>query len=106
MNYAMDCIKSTATYTNTQCTFATNTFELLANVNPHLSVIPQNNQLELWLPAQLQIIANIEKAFQIAICEFTNKYADVFPKPSKPIAYDITHHIELLNPAWKIQYYQ
>ena len=40
------------------------------------------------------------------MCELVNKYADVFTKPGKPIAQDIKHKIELLDPAKPIPYHR
>ena len=39
------------------------------------------------------------EAFTAPIHELVNNYADIFTKPGKPIAQDIKHIIELLDPA-------
>ena len=38
--------------------------------------------------------------------ELVNKYADVFTKPGKPVAWDIKHKTELLDPAKHIPHYR
>ena len=38
--------------------------------------------------------------------ELLNKYADVFTKPGKPVAREIKHKIELLDPAKPIPHHR
>ena len=38
--------------------------------------------------------------------ELLNKYADIFTKPGKPVAQDIKHKIELLDPAKPIPHHR
>ena len=48
---------------------------------------------------QLPKISNDSgKAFTAPMCELLKKYADVITKPSKPVALDIKHKTELLDP--------
>ena len=54
----------------------------------------------IWRFLQLPKISNdTGEAFTAPMRELVNKYADVFTKPRKPVARDIKHKIELLNPA-------
>ena len=51
------------------------------------------------IPQLPKIADDTGEAFTDPTSDFLNKYAAVFTKPGRPIARDITHIIELLDPA-------
>ena len=91
-----------------QCTATEDTSELLAEVNPlaYFNATWYNNQLEMEIPQLSKIYDDAGEAFTAPLSELLNKYADVFTKPGKPVARDIKHKIELLDPAKPIPYHR
>ena len=91
-----------------QCSSSEDTTELRAEVNPlaHFNAKWQNNQLELELPQLPKIADDAGIAFTEPMKELVNKYADVFSKPGKPVARDIKHKIDLLDPSKAIPHHR
>ena len=50
------------------------------------------------IPQLPKIIYYASEAFIAHMHEFLDKYADVFTKPGKPVARDIKHKIDFLEP--------
>ena len=90
------------------CTVAGDTSGLLAKVNPrdHFNAEWYNKQLNLELPQLPKIAVDTGGAFTAPMRELIYKYADVFRKPGKPIAQDIKHKIEFLDPAKHIPHHR
>ena len=91
-----------------QCTATEDSSELLAELNPlaYFNVKWHNNQLDLEIPQLPKIADDTSEAFKAPMHELVNNYANVFTKPSKPVAQDIKHKIELLDPAKSIPHYK
>ena len=82
---------NTVSCTNLQCIVTEDICAFQAEVNAlsHFNAKWYNNQLDMELPRPFKIAHNASKSFTAPICKLVNKYADVFTKPSKYIAYDI-----------------
>ena len=63
-------------------------------------------ELEVKLPRQVKIASDAGAAFTNALQELTDKYADVFKKPGKPVERAIQHKIELLDPNAPIAHHR
>ena len=63
------------------------------------------NHLKLEVLQYLKIPNDAGKAFTVLVHELVNNYAYVIKKLGKPIAQDIEHKIELLEPAKPIPYH-
>ena len=63
------------------------------------------NQLELEKTQLSKVYDDYGEAFTAPMRELVNKYANVFTKPSKPVAREIKHKTELLDPEKPIPYH-
>ena len=84
-----------------QCTAIEDTYELQAKANflAHFNIKWHNNQPDLETSELSKISANSGEAFTAPMRQLVIKYAAVFTKPGKPVAWDIKHKIELLEPT-------
>ena len=72
----------------------------------HFNAKWNSNQLEMEIPHLQKIYDNAGEAVTAPMHELLNKYADVFTKPDKPVAREIKHKIELLDPAKPIPHHR
>ena len=92
---------NTALCTNLQYIVTEETSELVTKVISlaHFKAKWYKNQLDLEITQLSKIFDNAGEAFADPMHELVNKYADASTKPGKPIARDIKHKIELLDPS-------
>ena len=60
--------------------------------------------MEIYLLPKID--CNAGEAFKAFVRELPTKYADVFTKPGKPVAQDVKHKTELLDPVKAIPYHR
>ena len=82
--------------------------EVCSDFNPlaNFGACMHNNELTVTMPTQPAISEDAGEVFSVAMQNLIAKYKEVFSKPGKPMARDIKHRIELLDPAQKIPYHR
>ena len=101
-SYASLCISympsNTASCTNLK--FTEDTSKSQAEVKPlaHFNAKWRNNQLKVELLQLTNIFYGAGEAFTAPIQQSVNKHDDVFTKPGKPVAQNIKHKTNLLDP--------
>ena len=73
---------------------------------PNFNAKWYNNYLKIEINLLHKISDDAGEAFTAPMRESFNKYADVFIKPGKPVARDIKHKIELLDPTKPIPHHR